>query len=290
MKIEYYTYPDAPILFRGGVGIYIILTLYFLISGELFGGSLLFSVPWILLGGYGLFYFALMPYHILFDENQVEYKTLCGKVKTFPVRGVSFREEEEYSKSKGSYWVLCIYFPKYRIKIHRDDNPQYTKILNYCQQHLLKKYNEYRDTRYLIPFYIGVIFIGVHLFYIFKCRTPEVYGTEKIMGTYSKHTISSSKGKRKRYYKLEIQLKEYPHLTFGEWYVKKENVDEIDRILRSQPHTFVFTISRNDYLKKIEKSMPMKFCDMYMNRNNIEVREFLQEIQNDIGHNIFSGL
>lgn len=172
MKIEYYTYPDAPILFRGGVGIYIILTLYFLISGELFGGSLLFSVPWILLGGYGLFYFALMPYHILFDENQVEYKTLCGKVKTFPVRGVSFREKEEYSKSKGSYWVLCIYFPKYRIKIHRDDNPQYTKILNYCQQHLLKKYNEYRDTRYLIPFYIGVIFIGVH-FSIYLNAEPQ---------------------------------------------------------------------------------------------------------------------
>lgn len=286
MKIEYYTNRNAPLWFWMGVGLYLFLTLCGIIGDFFIETDFIIPIAWGLLGGYAVFYYALKPYRISLSEKEIEYKTLCGMVKTFPVQGISFTEKMEYNKYSANKWMLCLYFPQYKFKVYRDNNPQYAEILEYCQQHLHKKYDERRDTRYLIPFYFFAIIIIAHFGYIYYCKKQKLEGEVKITATYDSHELIP-RGRWKRWYKLEIKLKEYPEIEFGTWKIKSEDEPKVDSIFRSKPHTFVFTISRDDYEKKIKKSLPMEFCDKYMDRNFVDVLDKLENIENKEGQKIF---
>lgn len=296
MKIEYYTDKNGQIWFWLGIGIYLLFTLCFGISGYFFESSYIFPIAWILLGGYGIFYFALKLYYICLSDNEIKYKTLCGKIKVFDIAQISFTEEYELQEDKRTILtpnqrreqklVLYIHFSKYRVKLYQDSEPQYNEILFYCKQKLRRVNEPDKKYQYFMPLWILIGMIIAHFISIMYCSSQKIEGFVKIRGVYVSHSFSSS-GKGKRIYHLDIKLKGYDNLTFGDWSMYREYKDKVDNILNSKPHTFTFTISRDDYEKKIKKSVPMEFCDKYMGRNFVEVSDKLENITDKNGQIIF---
>lgn len=287
MKIEHATNNNDPFWFWLSVILCTIISIYFVVQLYLDDINYIFPIMWGICSSYGIYYAAYAPYQITLTENEIQYKTLCGKVKTFSLQDITFTEEYEIKENKEQHIILKLHFPKYRFRIEKNYNLQYQDIYNYCKKNLRREYVPRKEYRYFTPLFwiIGVLI--AHFTLVFYINSQKLQGSVKIQGTYRTHDFHKPTKGRSNYV-LELYLKEYPSLRFGSWDMERQKKEQVDSILKSRPHTFIFTISRDDYEKKIKKSIPMNFYDKYQSRYFIEVYEDIHEISTKNRQKIFA--
>jgi len=235
------------------------------------------SILTILYGN--LIYFSILNiYRININDNKTEFTNAFGKKSVIPNKKITFSEtyfirEKRYLDSDKQTLKLEINFPKNKVTLYKDEEPKYDQILNFCKENYSKFYDESINyKKYIIP--IILLGLGIFLFiYTQKCYKKqnndnlseiEKHGYVKISGTYKDYE-TIGKGNTD----IWFHLYEYPKFDFSPIDFTENKSKYYN--LKSNGEKVVFFISPNEYKKKIEKSIPIKFYDKYFRYNVITV-------------------
>lgn len=282
MVLEYYKYPDAPSLYKLGIVFWLLVS--FIIFGWIVDwDTISLSIPTLYFSFslVGIIYYSMYPYRVRFYKEKAIYETFLGVQKTIYNKEIVFTEEYVSTKDKSQDILLIIYFRHYRFKIlHSKDKVQYENILNFCKEYY-RKGGSIKLHRYLYPLLavISILFFEVMLVDLVCDGITDNSKKVNITGTYENHIINRAGSKVRKPSSVEIVLKEYPDLEFGPMKYDTEKIRE-----KFQNRVFVkgkkltFTISKNDFEKKIQKSEEMCFCDRYFNRTLVKTKEEIDDL------------
>lgn len=233
------------------------------------------SIFFVLYGN--LIYFSLRNiFSIKIYEKNTEFSNFWGKKTTIPNGKITF-SETYLIRDKGiinddiQTLQLQIKFINHTITIFKDEEVNYDSIIKYCKEN----YSKFADDsinywNYVIP---GIIIsIGLY-FFIFTQKSLEKQrqdnlqeikknGYIKISGTYKDYeTIGKNNTE------IWLHLYEYPKFDFSPIDFSKDKPRYYN--LKASGENIVMFISPNEYKKKIEKSIPLKFYDKYFQYNVI---------------------
>ena len=233
------------------------------------------SIFFVLYGN--LIYFSFRNiFAIKIVEKNTEFSNVWGKKTTIPNKKITF-SETYFIREKGiinddiQTLKLEIKFINHKVTIFKDEEEHYDSIIKYCKEN----YSRFEDEsinywNYIIPAII--ICIGIY-FFIFtqKClenqrqdnlREIKKFGYKKISGTYKDYeTIGKNNTE------IWMHLYEYPIFDFSPVDFSKDKPKYYN--LKVKGENIVMFISPNEYKKKIEKSVPLKFYDKYFQYNVI---------------------
>lgn len=226
-----------------------------------------------------LIYFSILNiYKIKITGNKTEYTNAFGKKSIIPNNKISYSEtyftrEKSYLNGDKQTLKLEIKFPRNKIILYKDEDSNYDQVINFCQKNYKKFYDESISyKKYIIP--VILVGIGAYFFiFIDGCYKQQEndnlseikkYGYVKILGTYKDYE-TSGKGNTD----IWFHLYEYPKFDFSPIDFSKDKSKFYN--LKSNGEKIVFYISPNEYKKKIEKSVPLKFYDKYFRYNVITV-------------------
>ncbi|WP_300673564.1 hypothetical protein [Soonwooa sp.] len=226
-----------------------------------------------------LVYFAIWNiYKIQFIGNTTEYTNVFGKKSIIPNDKIFYsetyfiREKSYFNKDKQTL-KLEIKFPRNRIILYKDEDPNYDLIINFCKEHYSKFYVDSFDYKSLIiPVILGGI--GIYLFTFTQECTKQKnlddlseikkFGYVKITGTYKDYETIGKGNTNIWFHLYEFPKFDFSPIDFSEDKSRYYN-------LNSSGEKVVFYISPNEYKKKIIKTVPLKFYDRYFLYNEIKV-------------------
>ncbi|MHA3044695.1 hypothetical protein JSO61_005055 [Riemerella anatipestifer] len=236
-----------------------------------------FSIIFVLFGN--LLYFSLRNiFSIRFFEEKTEFSNVLGKKIVIPNKKITF--SETYFIRKKSIINGDIQTLKLEIKlvnrkviVYQDEEKYYESLKDYCKKNYLRVADESVDYwNYLVPSFI--VILGI-CFFIFTQRSfrsqkqdnleaIKKYGYVKILGTYKNYeTIGKNSSD------IWLHLYEYPKFDFSPIDFSQDKTKYYN--LKKKGENIVIYISPNEYKKKIEKTIPLKFYDKYFGYNVITV-------------------
>ena len=224
-----------------------------------------------------LIYFSFLNiYKIKIVGNKTEFTNAFGKKTIISNKKIFYSEtyfirEKGYSNNDKQTLKLEIKFPSNTVIIYKDEDFNYDHIIKFCKENYSKFYDESNNyKKYIIP--IILISIGIYFFVFtqncFKQKENDnlieikKYGYVKISGTYKDYE-TIGKGNTD----IWFHLYEYPKFDFSPIDFSKDKSKYYN--LKSNGEKVVIYISPNEYKKKIEKSIPLKFYDKFFRYNEI---------------------
>src|SRR5690606_11916298 len=201
-------------------------------------------------------------------------KNVLGKAKVIPNSKITF-SETYFVREKGvisndiQTLKLEIKFQKKKITLYKDEEENYNSLIKYCKEN----YSRFADEtinywNYVIPTII--VSLGIYFFILtqnsFKKQKQDnleqiqKYGYVKISGTYKDYE-TIGKGNTEIWY----HLFEYPKFDFSPTDFAKDKSKFYN--LKTKGEEITIFISPNEYKKKIEKTVPLKFYDKYFQYN-----------------------
>lgn len=233
------------------------------------------SIFFVLLGN--VFYFSLTNmFTIRIFENTTEFRNVFGKAKVIPNSKITF-SETYFVREKGvisndvQTLKLEIKFQNKKITLYKDEEENYNSLIKYCKENYSRFVDETINYwNYVIPTII--ISLGIYFFIFtqnsFKKQKQDnieqiqKYGYVKISGTYKDYE-TIGKGNTEIWY----HLFEYPKFDFSPTEFARDKSKFYN--LKTKGEKITIFISPNEYKKKIEKTVPLKFYDKYFQYNVI---------------------
>ena len=224
-----------------------------------------------------LLYFSISNiFEIKILDNSTEFKNVFGKKTIIPNQKISYSEtylmrEKGIINSDKQTLKLKIKFLNNNVTLYKDEDLNYDEIIQYCKKNYNRSYDESINYfNYIIPSII--ICIGIYLFVFTKncfekqtednLREIQKNGYVKISGTYRNYE-TIGKGNTE----IWFHLYEYPKFDFSPIEFAKDKSKYYN--LKSKGEKVTILISPNEYKKKIEKSIPLKFYDRYFRYNEV---------------------
>lgn len=225
-----------------------------------------------------LIYFSLFSiFKIKICENTTEYTDVFGKKKIIANNKISYSEKYFNSQKQRSISLniqtlkLEIEFPNHKVTLYKDEEQDYDELIKYVRENYSKNYN--RSVNYF-KYIILTITISLGIcFFIFtqdcykkqnedNLKSIQKYGYAKVSGNYKDYeTIGRTQTD------IWFHLYGYPKLDFvpTDFFKNKSKYYH----LKKHGEKIIIWIAPNDYLKKVEKSVPLKFYDKYFGYNEI---------------------
>ncbi|GAA5096143.1 hypothetical protein GCM10023210_29620 [Chryseobacterium ginsengisoli] len=241
-------------------------------SLDLTFGSIIFTIYSLII------YFSLSNvFKIIIFNNETELINVFGRKKLIPNSKISF--SEEYYKKEAKDFVihtrkLKIQFPNNKITIYKDDQLNYNELVAYCKE----KYVQANTKKINSQFYLisaSIICFGIYFLILTKncfkekkhdnLESIQKFGYVKIEGTFNDYK-NIGRGSSQ----ILIHLEEYPEFEFSPNDFSQNQSTYYDK-LNMKGKKITFYISPNEYKKKIQKSIPLKFYDKYFEYNEITI-------------------